>query len=111
MMKKSAQCPTAPDKITATSIIHGIGPQKYDRNFSNGFVLCSTISFGPYCSRRFAASACVSPSGDDSSFFWTSAIGSDLRSCSGSGFDVSEPPGVGSVGVDLGVLVLSVLMK
>ena len=28
MMKKSAQCPTAPDRITATSIIHGIGPQK-----------------------------------------------------------------------------------
>ena len=28
MMAKSAQCPTAPDKITAISIIHGIGPQK-----------------------------------------------------------------------------------
>ena len=28
MMKKSGQCPTAPDRITAISIIHGIGPQK-----------------------------------------------------------------------------------
>ena len=28
MMKKSGQCRTTPDRITATSIIHGIGPQK-----------------------------------------------------------------------------------
>ena len=28
MMKKSGQCRTTPERITATSIIHGIGPQK-----------------------------------------------------------------------------------
>jgi hypothetical protein len=28
MIKKSGQCPTTPDKITATSIIQGMGPQK-----------------------------------------------------------------------------------
>jgi hypothetical protein len=28
MMKKSGQCRSTPDKITAASIIHGIGPQK-----------------------------------------------------------------------------------
>ena len=28
MMKKSGQCRTTPDRITATSIIHGMGPQK-----------------------------------------------------------------------------------
>ena len=28
MMKKSGQCRTTPDRITAPSIIHGIGPQK-----------------------------------------------------------------------------------
>ena len=26
--KKSGQCPTTPDRITAASIIHGMGPQK-----------------------------------------------------------------------------------
>ena len=28
MMKKSGQCWTTPDRITAISIIHGMGPQK-----------------------------------------------------------------------------------
>ncbi len=28
MMKKSSQCRTIPDRITAASIIHGMGPQK-----------------------------------------------------------------------------------
>ena len=28
MMKKSGQCPTTPERITAISIIHGMGPQK-----------------------------------------------------------------------------------
>jgi hypothetical protein len=28
MMKKSGQCRTTPDRITAASIIHGMGPQK-----------------------------------------------------------------------------------
>ncbi len=28
MMKKSGQCPTTPDRMTAISIIHGMGPQK-----------------------------------------------------------------------------------
>ena len=28
MMKKSSQCRTIPDRMTAASIIHGMGPQK-----------------------------------------------------------------------------------
>ena len=28
MMKKSGQCRSTPDRITAASIIHGMGPQK-----------------------------------------------------------------------------------
>ena len=28
IMKKSSQCRTTPERITAASIIHGIGPQK-----------------------------------------------------------------------------------
>src|SRR5665648_1151228 len=80
MMKKSAQCWTAPDRITATSIIHGIGPQKYPRNFSSGFVLYSTISFGPYVVSRAVASAWLRPSGEVPSCFSTSDMGIDLRS-------------------------------
>ncbi len=57
MMKKSGQCPSAPDRITATSIIHGMGPQKYVRNLRNELVFSSSISFGPYWISRFCASA------------------------------------------------------
>src|ERR1700691_1379954 len=87
IMKKSGQCRTTPDRITATSIIHGIGPQKYERNFSNRLVFFSSISLGPYWVNRFCASACVRPSGDDSNFFSTSAKGSDFKSASALGFD------------------------
>src|SRR5665648_1185283 len=80
MMKKSGQCPTAPERMTATSIIQGIGPQKYSRNFSSGFVLCSAISFGPYWARRSFASAWLRPSGEVPSCFSTSDMGIDLRS-------------------------------
>ena len=55
------------DKTTAISIIHGIGPQKYVRNFNNALVWCSSISFGPNCPNRSDASAWLSPSGDDPS--------------------------------------------
>jgi hypothetical protein len=48
MMKKSGQYRTTPDRITATSIIHGMGPQKQPRNFRNGLVFFSSISLGPY---------------------------------------------------------------
>ena len=56
MMKKSGQCRAAADRITAPSIIHGIGPQKYVRNFRNALGFFSSISFGPYCANRFCAS-------------------------------------------------------
>jgi hypothetical protein len=49
-------------------------------------VFFSSISFGPYCVSRFFASASVSPSGDEPSFFSTSAIGSVFKSSFGSGF-------------------------
>ena len=48
MMKKSAQCPSAADRITAASIIHGIGPQKYASSARSELVVSSAISFGPY---------------------------------------------------------------
>ncbi len=47
MMPKSAQWPTNADSTTATSIIHGIGPQKYDRNFSRGLTGFSGSSLYP----------------------------------------------------------------
>ena len=56
-MKKSGQCRTTPERITATSIIQGMGPQKYDRNFNHRLVFFSLISLGPYSLNRFSASA------------------------------------------------------
>ena len=44
MMKKSGQCRSTPGKITAASIIQGIGPQKYVSSFSSGFSFFSSIS-------------------------------------------------------------------
>ena len=85
MMKKSIQCRTTPDKITAASIIQGIGPQKYVRNFRISFVFFSAISLGPYCVSRFCASVWLSPSGEDFSLVCNSDIGSDLRSLLGAG--------------------------
>ena len=80
IMKKSGQCFTTPDRITATSIIQGIGPQKYERNFSSAFVFFTGSSFGPSFVSRFDASAPVRPSGEDSSRFSTSASGSVFKS-------------------------------
>src|SRR5664279_1361052 len=84
MMKKSGQWPTAPERITATSIIHGIGPQKYDRNFRNALVWCSAISFGPYWLSRLVASAWLRPFDDVANCSSTFDIGSVFRSCWGS---------------------------
>src|SRR5579862_5358656 len=56
MMKKSGQCLTIPDRITAASIIQGMGPQKYVRNFQNALVVFSAISFGPFLVSRMVAS-------------------------------------------------------
>ena len=52
MMKKSAQCPSAADRTTAASIIHGIGPQKYASRARSELVFSSAISFGPYRANR-----------------------------------------------------------
>ena len=57
MMKKSGQCLSTPDRITAASIIQGIGPQKYVRNLRRELAFFSTSSFGPYWVSRLAASA------------------------------------------------------
>ncbi len=53
MMPKSGQCRATAESTTAASIIHGIGPQKYVRNFSSGLVFFSSISFGPYWASLF----------------------------------------------------------
>ena len=46
-MARSVQWRTTADRIAAVSIIHGIGPQKYERNFRTG--LCGSCGswFGP----------------------------------------------------------------
>ena len=93
MMKKSGQWRSTPDKITAASIIHGIGPQKYVSSFSSGLAFLSAISFGPYLASRFPASAWVRPSGDDDSRFSTSGTGRDFRSSFASGSGTAFAPG------------------
>ena len=80
IMRKSGQCRTAADRTTATSIIHGIGPQKYFRNIRYILVFFSGISLGPYCASRFVASRAVRPSLPDPSFFSTCSIGKVCRS-------------------------------
>ena len=70
MMKKSGQWRTTPESTTATSIIQGIGPQKYLRNLSSALVFFSAISLGPYWASRFFASASLRPSGDEPSRFF-----------------------------------------
>src|SRR5580658_3735155 len=87
MMPKSGQCRAAADRITAASIIQGIGLQKYERNFRILLVFFSAISFGPYWVRRFCASAWVRPSGDEPSFFSTSAKDRVCRLSLATGFD------------------------
>jgi len=77
MMKKLGQWRTTPKRITAASIIQGIGPQKYDRNFRIALVFFSGILFGPYFSSRFS----------------TSSSGSDLRSSFASEGNAGLPPG------------------
>ena len=57
MMQKSGQCRSTADKITAASIIHGIGPQKYVSSFRSGLAFFSSISLGPYLASRSCASA------------------------------------------------------
>jgi hypothetical protein len=47
MMPKSGQWRATADRTTAASIIQGMGPQKYVRNFSSALVFFSSISFGP----------------------------------------------------------------
>ena len=48
MMPKSTQCRTSSERIAATSIIQGIGPQNDARNLSNGLAFFSGSSLGPY---------------------------------------------------------------
>ena len=44
MMKKSGQCRTSADRITAASIIHGMKPQNMLRNLRNGLPRFPAIS-------------------------------------------------------------------
>ncbi len=44
IMMKSSQWPTTADRIIAASIIQGIGPQKYERNFSSRLTFFSGSS-------------------------------------------------------------------
>jgi hypothetical protein len=53
----------------------------------------SAISFGPYLVSRFCASAWVRPSGDEPSFFSTSARGRVFKSS----FALGAAPGLGAV--------------
>ena len=62
---KSAQSCRASEMIAATSIIQGIGPQKYWRSLCQALSSFALISFGPYFSSRCWASAVVKPRGDD----------------------------------------------
>ncbi len=68
MTLKSAQSCLASEMIAATSIIQGIGPQKYCSSLCQGLSSCALMAFGPYCSSRCSASAVVKPRGDDESF-------------------------------------------
>ena len=61
MTARSAQWPSAADSAAATSIIHGIGPQKKRASRSATLTLCSASAFSPYCARRLVASASVRP--------------------------------------------------
>jgi len=76
------------ERITATSIIHGSAPEVGEQR-SNGFDVCSSTRSAHTRQRCFASTA-VSPSGDESSCFSTSASGSSFRSLLASGGD--PPP-------------------
>jgi len=53
MMKKSGQCRTTPDRITATSIIHGMGPRNSEEFQERiGFLFFNLVR--PYWSAAFA---------------------------------------------------------
>src|SRR5271154_2730121 len=106
MIPKSGQCWAAADRITAASIIQGIGPQKYERNFRISLVFFSAISFGPYWVNRFCASAWVRPSADEPNFFSTSAQGRDFKSFFALGFDPGLDSGASGLPV-LGSIVVS----
>jgi hypothetical protein len=93
IMKKSGQWRTTAERTTATSIIQGIGPQKYPRNFSSALVFFYAISLGPYCTSRLFASASVKPSGDEPRRFSTSAIGNFCRSSCETGLASGEAAG------------------
>lgn len=62
MIPKPSQRPAA-DKTAATSIIHGIGLQRYERNSTAGVVVSSCSSLGPNLPSRRYASALPRPSG------------------------------------------------
>jgi len=64
MMPKSSQWWTTADRVAATSIIQGIGPQKYERNLRRGFVLSSGISLQPYLVSRACTSELLRPSAE-----------------------------------------------
>ncbi len=98
-MPKSSQCWTTPDRMTAPSIIRGMGPQKYVSSFRSGLSFFAAISLGPSLVSRLAASACVRPSGEDPSFCSTSAMGSVFSSFLGSAGASGLVPGCAAAGL------------
>jgi hypothetical protein len=64
MIAGSAQWRTTPESMMAASIIQGIGPQKYERNLSTGFLFFSGISLYPYSASRSCTSDSVKPASE-----------------------------------------------
>ena len=106
MMPKSGQCRAIADRITAASIIHGIGAPKITEKFQQLVGLLFYNLVGPYWVSRFVASAWLRPSGDDPNFFSTSASGRVFRSSFASRFDPgsSREPWPGRYRVSWGIL-------
>ena len=63
MIARSAKWRTTAERIAATSIIQGMGPQKKRRTRRRGPSRPSGRAFAPTAARRAAASAVVSPWG------------------------------------------------
>src|SRR5262245_60652584 len=70
---KSAQSRRSAEMMAAASIRNGSGPQKYAASLCHLLSVRSAIVFGPYCTRRCAASADDNPAREVLSF-WSTAV-------------------------------------
>src|SRR6056297_3934930 len=94
IMPRSGQCLSTAERIAAISIIQGMGPQKYERNFRNWLGFLSFISLVPYMLSRSCASSWRSPSGDDPNSACSSDIGRSFRLSFTLVLDSEGDPGV-----------------